>query len=621
MIVWGGWDRAARTYLNTGWAYDPDADSWTALSATGAPQARDAHTAVWTGSKMIVWGGENAAGELDTGGIYDPLTDTWTATTLTGAPSARLSHTAVWTGSSMVAWGGSDASDSLATGGVYTPPGANLSISKTDGVSSVVSGSPVTYTITVTNAGQGTVVGARVSDVLPAALQDASWTCAPAASGGVADCAASGSGDIDDTVTLGAGESVVYSLEATASGSGSLVNTATVAAPGDSVDPDPSDDSATDTDSIVPPPAPSALEISDVELVEGNSGTATATLTVTLSPPSPTTVTVSWVTASGTAAAGTDFDAATGSLTFLAGDTTKTVALSVRGDTQVEGDETFTVDLSDASGASIDDDQGRVTILNDDSATSAPPFGYVDTPADGATGIEGAIAVTGWALDDTGVLRVVLSRDPVAGEPAGSRVYVGDATFVSGARPDVAAAFPAYPNAARAGWGLMLLTNALPNQGNGTFRLWLHAIDREGHEALLGTRTITCANAAATRPFGTIDTPAPGATVGGSAYVVFGWALTPLPGAIPLDGSTIWVFVDGVQVGHPVYNNYRSDVATLFPGYANSSGAVGYYVLDTTKLANGIHTIAWSVSDDRGRTEGIGSRYFWVSNTLTDEDR
>jgi hypothetical protein len=166
----------------------------------------------------------------------------------------------------------------------------------------------------------------------------------------------------------------------------------------------------------------------------------------------------------------------------------------------------------------------------------------------------------------------------------------------------------------------MLLTNALPDHGNGTYTLWLHAIDREGHEALLGTRTITCANAAATRPFGTIDTPAPGATVGGSAYVVFGWALTPLPGAIPVDGSTIWVFVDGVPVGHPVYNNYRSDVATLFPGHANSSGAVGYYVLDTTKLANGIHTIAWSVSDDRGRTAGIGSRYFWVSNAFSDED-
>ena len=83
---------------------------------------------------------------------------------------------------------------------------------------------------------------------------------------------------------------------------------------------------------------------------------------------------------------------------------------------------------------------------------------------------------------------------------------------------------------------------------------------------------------------------------------------------MPTDGSTIWVYVDGVPLGNPVYNNYRVDIATLFPGYANSGGAVGYFVLDTTTLTNGIHTIAWSVTDDLGRTQGIGSRYFWVSN-------
>jgi hypothetical protein len=191
---------------------------------------------------------------------------------------------------------------------------------------------------------------------------------------------------------------------------------------------------------------------------------------------------------------------------------------------------------------------------------------------------------------------------------------VGDAVFVDGARPDVAAAYPTYPANTRAGWGYMLLTNMLPNHGNGTYKLWLHAVDREGRQTLLGTRTFTCSNAAATLPFGTLDTPAQGATVGGSAYVVFGWALTPVPGAIPADGSTIWVYVDGVPVGHPVYDQYRADIATLFPGYANSNGAVGYYVLDTTTLSSGMHSIAWLVTDDQGRSQGIGSRYFWVAN-------
>jgi hypothetical protein len=238
----------------------------------------------------------------------------------------------------------------------------------------------------------------------------------------------------------------------------------------------------------------------------------------------------------------------------------------------------------------------------------------VDTPAEGATGVEGAIAVTGWALDDTGVQRVIVSRDAVAGEPAGSLIYIGDGVFVTGARPDVAAAYPTHPNASRAGWGYMLLTNMLPNQGNGTFKLWLHALDREGQQALLGTRTITCANSAATRPFGTLDTPGQGAMTTGSAHLVWGWALTPQPGVIPRNGSTIWVYVDGVPLGHPTYNLYRVDIATLFPGYANTDGAVGYSVLDTTALTNGIHTIAWLVTDDRGRAEGLGSRYFWVAN-------
>ena len=241
------------------------------------------------------------------------------------------------------------------------------------------------------------------------------------------------------------------------------------------------------------------------------------------------------------------------------------------------------------------------------------PFGVVDTPADGAGGVTGAIPVTGWALDDTTVQAVEVWRDAVSGEPAGP-LFVGTATFVAGARPDVAAAYPTYPNADRAGWGYMLLTNMLPAGGNGTYRLHLWAIDGEGTRTLLGSRTLTCTNATATKPFGTIDTPGQGQTVSGSGYVVFGWALTPQAGTIPTDGSTIWVYVDGTPRGHPVYNQYRSDIATLFPGYANTNGAVGYYVLDTTSLANGIHTIAWSVTDNQGRADGIGSRYFWVQN-------
>jgi len=103
--------------------------------------------------------------------------------------------------------------------------------------------------------------------------------------------------------------------------------------------------------------------------------------------------------------------------------------------------------------------------------------------------------------------------------------------------------------------------------------------------------------------------------VSGNAYVNFGWALTQNPYVIPMDGSTITVILDGVAVGHPTYNQFRSDVANLFPGLANSNGAVGFFFIDTTMLANGIHTISWNVFDNAGRGDGIGSRYFTVANT------
>ena len=67
-------------------------------------------------------------------------------------------------------------------------------------------------------------------------------------------------------------------------------------------------------------------------------------------------------------------------------------------------------------------------------------------------------------------------------------------------------------------------------------------------------------------------------------------------------------------MGSPTYNLYRADIAGLFPGLANTGGAVGFFNLDTTALSNGIHEISWSVTDDQGQTQGIGSRYFWVSN-------
>jgi len=117
MIVWGGSDGSN---LNTGGIYDPAADSWRAMNATGAPTPRTYPAVVWTGAKVIVWGGVDAGGYTNTGGIYDPGADSWTAMSTTGAPSPRFEHTAVWTGSRMIVWGGWDPTYTN-TGGIYDP--------------------------------------------------------------------------------------------------------------------------------------------------------------------------------------------------------------------------------------------------------------------------------------------------------------------------------------------------------------------------------------------------------------------------------------------------------------------------------------------------------------------
>jgi hypothetical protein len=121
LIVWGGLVGSG-THLNTGGRYNPATDSWTPTSlGANVPAARSRHTAVWTGTEMIVWGGYNAGGGLNTGGRYDPSTDSWITTALgANVPAARSDHTTVWTGTEMIVWGGNTlAADN--TGGRYNP--------------------------------------------------------------------------------------------------------------------------------------------------------------------------------------------------------------------------------------------------------------------------------------------------------------------------------------------------------------------------------------------------------------------------------------------------------------------------------------------------------------------
>ena len=108
------------------------------------------------------------------------------------------------------------------------------------------------------------------------------------------------------------------------------------------------------------------LTVDDVALVEGDAGTSNLTFTASLSAASALPVTFDWATAAGTAAAPADFTAASGGRTIVAGATTATVNVAVKGDTLDEDDETFSLVLSNPGNASIVDGNGTGTINDDD---------------------------------------------------------------------------------------------------------------------------------------------------------------------------------------------------------------------------------------------------------------
>ncbi len=106
MIVWGGVN-ANSTYLNDGARYNPTFDLWTPISKINAPSERAGHTGVLAAGIMLIWGGTNATTPFSDGGYYNPASDEWTTIPANGNVAARAYHTAVVTGSNeMIVWGG-----------------------------------------------------------------------------------------------------------------------------------------------------------------------------------------------------------------------------------------------------------------------------------------------------------------------------------------------------------------------------------------------------------------------------------------------------------------------------------------------------------------------------------
>ncbi len=126
MILFGGANENSSgqtVWMEDGGRFSPSTGRWTALSSAGKPTARAASAAVWTGDMVIFWGGsEPSSPTLGTGAMFSPTTATWRPVTTLGAcPLARSSPTSIWTGTRMLIWGGGVWQASNTSGAYYDP--------------------------------------------------------------------------------------------------------------------------------------------------------------------------------------------------------------------------------------------------------------------------------------------------------------------------------------------------------------------------------------------------------------------------------------------------------------------------------------------------------------------
>ena len=279
------------------------------------------------------------------------------------------------------------------------PPGqiADLSVVKSENFDPITAGDQLTYAISIANFGPGTAENVVLTDPLPAGVAfvnttTSAGTCAH--DSGVVTC---------QLGSLAAGASAVVTIVVVPAAAGTLENTATVTTT--SFDPNALNNSESEQTTVAGAPTP-MLAIDDVSVTEGNAGTSAAVFTVTKTGAG--AATVDWATAAGSATAGSDFTAASGSLSFAGPSGTQTIVVQVVGDTLSEPSETFFVNLSNPGGASISDGQGIGTIVDDDASAPTLPL-KIEGPCsehgtlgdDEITGNSTANWICGWGGADT----------------------------------------------------------------------------------------------------------------------------------------------------------------------------------------------------------------------------
>ncbi|MCC7370482.1 MAG: DUF11 domain-containing protein [Chloroflexi bacterium] len=276
---------------------------------------------------------------------------------------------------------------------------ADLHIIKTDGNTSAVPGSPITYTIVATNLGPSVVTNATVTDTFPAALTNSTWTCV--ASGGSSCGAANGSGNIDTQVTLAVNGMATFTATATVAGgaTGTLANTASIRAPANVSDPTPANNSATDTNTLTPR---ADLSITKTDNAASSTPGAPVSYTLVVSNAGPSDVSgasvadtfgaslvnVNWTctaTAGSSCAAGSGSGNIATAVSLLSGGSaTFTIAGTVSG--SASGTVANTATVTPPSG---------VTDPNPGNNTATDTNTVVDVPRIGLAKLDGAVADNG----------------------------------------------------------------------------------------------------------------------------------------------------------------------------------------------------------------------------------
>ena len=285
------------------------------------------------------------------------------------------------------------------------------------------------------------------------------------------------------------------------------------------------------------------LSVSDATAAEGQAGAAQLSFTVSLSQAATGPVTVDYATANGTATAGQDYTAKTGTITFAAGETTKTIQIAINGDTAVEANETLTLTLSGATGATIADGLATGTIVNDDVTTPPPtptPGGTsldYDVTSNWGSGFTGAMVIeagsttlNGWTAEFNASFTITNIWNAEIVSHVGDHYVIRNAAWNGkvGAGSDVSFGFQATPGST----GTMatgFIINGIATGGPSPVLPTLSVSDAtviEGNSGVRDLAFVVSLSAAATGPVTVAYATANGTATAGSDYAALSGTLT-----------------------------------------------------------------------------------------------